>query len=519
MLIVFAIVSISFSVETKQIGKTEILRWHKGCKAAISLTFDDNLLSQLDFAIPQLEKYGFRGTFYIVAQWLDDQAKWDGNAERWHQAHLKGHEIGCHSYSHKYLTWLDSNQLFEQTRYAKSVIERIIGNGNCQIFRQPWGDSNKKVDSILSTIFPLNAIDIEKINQVCLIGATQAKEILQEFNKTISDSGFAVTIHHGVGKDILRISESDFIEVMEFLKNHNEVWVAPHGSVIKYSIERDSCKLKVDSLVRVSTPISLIPSIYNEPLWLKTMVSKKCEFVQVFSKTGSNLLRPITDTTGTYIVYALSPNDTAKLKEFTPFDEKKLKFRNTMVLSLKDSSSLKNWKKIDGDWSIVDGSLTSGESTSKLIWEKELTDFKVAGKVRSVSNNKTRSSFSIAGFYIRSEECLTGENNGKYYEIDNHSSISDFRPNRILLWDQETSRDASKTPYYWPDQLSGTFECDLSIDKWHNFEICVIGNKLVYKVDGKVTMISEQINRKSGKFGIYSRGTSANFKDITISEL
>ena len=50
-------------------------KWPEGKKMAISLTFDDARLSQIDKGIPLLDKHGVKGTFYVspnaVTQRLD----------------------------------------------------------------------------------------------------------------------------------------------------------------------------------------------------------------------------------------------------------------------------------------------------------------------------------------------------------------------------------------------------------------------------------------------------------------
>ena len=40
--------------------------WPEGRKAAVSLAYDDALDSQLDHAIPALDRHGLKGTFYLV---------------------------------------------------------------------------------------------------------------------------------------------------------------------------------------------------------------------------------------------------------------------------------------------------------------------------------------------------------------------------------------------------------------------------------------------------------------------
>lgn len=68
--------------------------WPDGKKVALSLTFDDARLSQIDNGIPIFDKYGVKATFYVSP---------DAVPERlvgWKQAIESGHEIGNHSMTH-----------------------------------------------------------------------------------------------------------------------------------------------------------------------------------------------------------------------------------------------------------------------------------------------------------------------------------------------------------------------------------------------------------------------------------
>jgi peptidoglycan/xylan/chitin deacetylase (PgdA/CDA1 family) len=68
--------------------------WPRGKRAAISLTFDDARLSQIDTGIPLLERCGVRATFYV------SQANLMKRLEGWKKAVAAGHEIGNHSQTH-----------------------------------------------------------------------------------------------------------------------------------------------------------------------------------------------------------------------------------------------------------------------------------------------------------------------------------------------------------------------------------------------------------------------------------
>jgi peptidoglycan-N-acetylglucosamine deacetylase len=69
--------------------------WPKHCRGAVSLTFDDGLPSHLNTAMPIMEEYGVRGTFYV-----NPNARFLELGERWAAAYAKGHEVGNHTMTH-----------------------------------------------------------------------------------------------------------------------------------------------------------------------------------------------------------------------------------------------------------------------------------------------------------------------------------------------------------------------------------------------------------------------------------
>jgi len=68
--------------------------WPEGKVMAISLTFDDARLSQIDKGIPLLDRYGVKGTFYVSLRSVEKRL--DG----WKAAFRNGHDIGNHSLLH-----------------------------------------------------------------------------------------------------------------------------------------------------------------------------------------------------------------------------------------------------------------------------------------------------------------------------------------------------------------------------------------------------------------------------------
>lgn len=69
-------------------------RWPKGKRAAVSLSFDDARLTQIDVGIPTLNQFRLRATFYVSFRTLEQRL--DG----WREALKAGHEVGNHTVNH-----------------------------------------------------------------------------------------------------------------------------------------------------------------------------------------------------------------------------------------------------------------------------------------------------------------------------------------------------------------------------------------------------------------------------------
>lgn len=78
--------------------------WPNGAQAAVSLSFDDGMESQLRLALPELDARRLRATFYLNPRGSEDDSRiavpWRDALERWRGAHLAGHELGNHTIRH-----------------------------------------------------------------------------------------------------------------------------------------------------------------------------------------------------------------------------------------------------------------------------------------------------------------------------------------------------------------------------------------------------------------------------------
>ncbi|MHC4727019.1 MAG: polysaccharide deacetylase family protein [Planctomycetota bacterium] len=117
--------------ELPTLAKGHKFRWPDGKQGAISVTFDDARLSQIDTGVPILDEYDTKATFYVSINSMKKRL------DAWKKAVANGHEIGNHSLTHpcsgnfsfayeKALENYNLNKMHYELVEANIVIERLL---------------------------------------------------------------------------------------------------------------------------------------------------------------------------------------------------------------------------------------------------------------------------------------------------------------------------------------------------------------------------------------------------------
>ena len=108
----------------------------------VVFTFDDGGKSFSTVVAPILEKYGFKGLFFISSKFigLENFLSEDDIIE----LHNHGHIIGSHAYSHKHLYKLTDAQVDNEWRISITALSKIIGE-KIVYASIPNGDTSKRV--------------------------------------------------------------------------------------------------------------------------------------------------------------------------------------------------------------------------------------------------------------------------------------------------------------------------------------------------------------------------------------
>lgn len=125
------------------------------------LTFDDGDITNYTTALPTLEKYGFKGYFFIISGFIGT----DGymNEEQIRELYKKGHSIGSHGMSHRILEGLTDVDLAYEIKESKIMLERIV-SARINSFSIPRGFENPKIMRMAreigyTTVFTSNPMD------------------------------------------------------------------------------------------------------------------------------------------------------------------------------------------------------------------------------------------------------------------------------------------------------------------------------------------------------------------------
>jgi len=112
-------------------------------KPMVALTFDDGPFSTVGNRIMDcLAQYGGKATFYVVGN------RCASYKEEMQRMVAEGHEIGNHTYSHKYLNKLGAAEIQSQIQKGNEAIQAAAGVGAATV-RLPGGNKN---DTVLANV-------------------------------------------------------------------------------------------------------------------------------------------------------------------------------------------------------------------------------------------------------------------------------------------------------------------------------------------------------------------------------
>ena len=146
--------AVTLQVANLVAGRHQITYWADNKAGAVSITFDDGVISQYTQAVPALNARGFKGTFFVITSRIDSDTvhnftTWD----EWRNVANQGHEIGSHTKTHPHLPLLSLAQMQDEIGGSKAAIDTQITTQKCHTFAYPFGELNDDAESIAQAYF------------------------------------------------------------------------------------------------------------------------------------------------------------------------------------------------------------------------------------------------------------------------------------------------------------------------------------------------------------------------------
>ena len=234
-------------------------QWPENRKAAVSLAYDDALDSQLDNAIPALDRHGLKGSFYLQ---LSSPPVGKRMAE-WRAAAGNGHELGNHTLFHQCSgsmqgrEWVEPQrdldkttaaQMQDQVRMANVMLAAIDGRHE-RTMTVPCGDvlaEGKNYIELVASEFvaiklgPGTVVpDMQKLDLHAVpvgvpvdVSGQQLIAWVQEAARLGTMANFTF---HGIGGDHLAVSSEAHEELLAYLAAHRDMyWTDTFLNLTKY---------------------------------------------------------------------------------------------------------------------------------------------------------------------------------------------------------------------------------------------------------------------------------------------
>lgn len=241
--------------------------WPNGARAAVSLAYDDALDSQLDNALPVLNRYGIKGSFYLT---LSNPSVAQRMAY-WRAAAQAGHELGNHTLLHQCARskpdrdWVEPHrnldttsveQMRDQVQLANTMLEAIDGRKE-RTFTVPCGDTSAggrdylaavqgsfvgiKVGVGSGVIDAMSTLDPLAVPVAAPVGLT-GKQLIAIVQRAAGQGTMVNFTFHGIGGDYLSVSTQAHEELVRFLADNRQlVWTDTFINIIKH-VKREQAR-------------------------------------------------------------------------------------------------------------------------------------------------------------------------------------------------------------------------------------------------------------------------------------
>lgn len=218
-------------------------KWPDGKKAAVVFTYNDGLDCHLDVAVPQLEEFGFKGTFYCTG----NSPSLYNRTEDWRSIAKNGHELGNHTLFHPCdgtkFDWVkpeyDLNkytleQLLVELKTANTLLKAIDGKNersfgftcsNSRVSGEDFTDEIIKMFGVARCDGPIPSTmkDYEIFKAPSWgVNEPKASELISYVEEAKKNGTIAVVMFHSVGGGYLNVGAEEHRKLLQYVKENED---------------------------------------------------------------------------------------------------------------------------------------------------------------------------------------------------------------------------------------------------------------------------------------------------------
>jgi len=298
-------------------GEASVCLWKDDKMGAISFTVDDNVVTQHDFWLRQMNKYGWKMTWFIIVQYLQDPnfvsnffGKWDD----FRRLINEGHDVASHTMTHGHCNDPVANanmscpgilknppepccNIEYEYRESQKIIRDSLKGANCWTMAvsghkttdlEYYESSSGRTIKYDSYTHDFNLISKYYIaargggarpnipNRTCYVNTNGGVIDTEWVNNIITLNPKQSAYWRGWLAPCWHYypDTNEIAQQLAYVKSHeDDLWVDLYFNVARYGQSRDTHKLTVhqrtDSLITFTVTDSMVDSIYNFPLTVK----------------------------------------------------------------------------------------------------------------------------------------------------------------------------------------------------------------------------------------------------------
>ena len=231
------------------LAQAEPITWPNNAQVAVSLSYDDTLHSQLDSAIPTLDNYDIKGSFYlslstpVISERLPD----------WRAAAASGHELGNHSIFHpcsksqQGMDWvadhknLDTRviiQMREELEVANAFLHSIDGKSE-RTYTPPClhanvGDGNY-IEAVRDLFVGIKSQEQNVDATLIMPNGQTGEELIALVKEAAREHELINVLFHGIGADHLAVSVEAHEQLVKYLaENSDTYWTDTYLNIMSH---------------------------------------------------------------------------------------------------------------------------------------------------------------------------------------------------------------------------------------------------------------------------------------------